>query len=206
LDDGVGQILTKLSQYALLNNTLILFLSDNGCALYTKACSNDPLRLGKLSQFEGGVRVPFVMMWPDQIAPRTKYDDPVSALDIMPTVLAAANAKIAHERVLDGVDLLPYLNGEIGSPPHKILFWRNGPNWAVRAENWKLFAAEGHYWLFDLGVDIGERTNLADLNMQVCQRLKNKYDQWNAKMMSPLWEPRGKISFKLDGVNLKWHY
>ena len=88
LDDGVGQILTKLSQYDLMNNTLIIFLSDNGCALYTKACSNDPLRFGKLSQFEGGVRVPFAMMWPDQIAPGTKYDDPVSALDIMPTVLA----------------------------------------------------------------------------------------------------------------------
>ena len=88
LGDGVGQILSKLSQYGLVNNTLIIFLSDNGCALYTKACSNDPLRLGKLSQFEGGVRVPFAIMWPDQIAPGTKYDDPVSALDIMPTVLA----------------------------------------------------------------------------------------------------------------------
>jgi arylsulfatase A-like enzyme len=206
LDDGVGQILSKLSQYGLAANTLIIFLSDNGCALYTKACSNDPLRLGKLSQFEGGVRVPFAMMWPDQIAPRAKYDDPVSALDIMPTVLAAANAKMIQERVLDGVDLLPYLNGEIDSPPHKILFWRDGPNWAVRDGNWKLFAAEGHYWLFDLAVDIGEKTNLADLNMEVCQRLKNEHDQWNAKMMPPLWGPRGSIPFELDGVNLKWHY
>ena len=206
LDDGVGQVLTKLSQYDLVRNTLIIFLSDNGCALYTKACSNDPLRLGKLSQFEGGVRVPFAMMWPDRIAPRKKYEDPVSALDIMPTVLAAANAKMLPKRVLDGVDLLPYLSGKIVSPPHRTLFWRNGPNWAVRDGNWKLFAAEGQYWLFDLAADVGERTNLADQNKQVRQRLKTEYDRWNAKMMPPLWEPRGSVPFKLDGVNLKWHY
>jgi arylsulfatase A-like enzyme len=206
LDDGVGQVLTKLSQYGLVSNTLVIFLSDNGCALHTKACSNDPLRLGKLSQFEGGVRVPFAMMWPGGIAPRKKYDDPVSALDIMPTVLAAANAKMLPNRVLDGIDLLPYLSGESVSPPHRTLFWRNGPNWAVRDGSWKLFAAEGHYWLFDLAADVGERTNLADQNKQVCQRLKHEYDRWNAEMMPALWEPRGRIPFKLDGVNLQWHY
>ena len=206
LDDGVGQIISKLSQYGLLKNTLIIFLSDNGCALYTKACSNDPLRLGKLSPFEGGVRVPFAMMWPDFIPAQRKYDDPVSALDILPTVLAAAKTKILPNRQLDGINLLPYLNGEISSPPDRILFWRNGPNWAVREGNWKLFSAEGHYWLFDLAADIGEKINLADQNKIVCDRLKNQYDQWNAEMITPLWEPRGKIPFKLDGVKLKWHY
>ncbi|MBW2061788.1 MAG: sulfatase-like hydrolase/transferase [Deltaproteobacteria bacterium] len=205
LDDGVGEILRKIRQHGLEKDTMVIFLSDNGCALYTKACSNLPLRLGKMAQFEGGVRVPFAMMWPGHMPAKRVYDSPVSALDIFPTTIAAANGEISTDSQVDGVNLLPYLNNKLHSAPHEYLFWRNGPNWAVRKGNWKLFAAEGHYWLYDLSKDLGEMTNLAEKQADVRKGLQAAFEKWNAQLKEPLWPPRGKVPVIIDGVSFKWH-
>lgn len=205
MDDGIGDILDALKDNGLDQNTMVFFLSDNGCALYTRACSNDPLRLGKLSQFEGGVRVPFCVKWPGHIPKGKTYDHPVSALDIFPTALAAARGKLPADRPRDGVDLIPYLSGSITNRPHQTLFWRNGPNWAVRKEDWKLFAAGGHYWLYDLSRDIGEKENMADKRPEMVKEIKAIHDRWNSRMIDPIWPARGIHPATVDGVNFKWH-
>ena len=205
LDDGVGEILGKIRRHGLEKDTMVIFLSDNGCALYTNACSNLPLRLGKMAQFEGGVRVPFAMMWPGRIPAQKIFPHPVSALDIFPTAIAAADGKMPTERPRDGADLLPYLNGRKNSAPHDYLFWRNGPNWAVRSGKWKLFAAGDHYWLFDLSEDVGEMTNKAEKYVDVRERLTAAFKTWNAQLKEPLWPPRGRVPANVDGVFFKWH-
>ena len=207
MDDGIGTILDALKSNGIEENTLVFFISDNGCALYTRACSNDPLRLGKITQFEGGIRVPFCVKWPGQIPAGKTYDSPVSALDIFPTALAAGAAKMPTDRPRDGVDLIPYLNGTYGNRPHEALFWRNGPNWAVRKDDWKLFAAGGHFWLYDLSGDIGEQTNMADKRPELVREILEIHDQWNRQMTNPVWPPKpgGIHPVTVDGVRFSWH-
>ena len=110
---------------ARANNTIIYFASDNGCAAYFPGlCSCTPLRGGKLSYYEGGMRVPFMMRWPGHIQPGLVYRDVVSLLDILPTSVAAAGGKLPTDRVYDGVDLMPYLTGKEDRSPHDLLAWR----------------------------------------------------------------------------------
>ncbi len=207
MDDGVGDILDALKESGIEDNTMIFFLSDNGCALYTQACSNDPLRLGKISQFEGGIRVPFCMKWPGHIPRGRTYDLPVSALDIFPTALAAAGGRMPTDRPRDGVDLIPYLNGSKSSRPHETLFWRNGPNWAVRKGDWKLFAAGEHHWLYDLSGDMGEMKNMADKRPDMVKEIVGIHDRWNRQMIDPTWPPKpgGTVPATVDGVSFMWH-
>jgi arylsulfatase A-like enzyme len=207
MDDGIGSILDALERNDLAENTLVIFLSDNGAGVadYT---SNQPLRLGKQTLFEGGVRVPFCMKWPGQIPEGMTYEHPVSALDIFPTAMAAAGrGERSDSGPGDGVDLVPYLEGSIGDRPHDTLFWRSGPNWAVREGSWKLIHAGDRYWLYDLSEDIGERSNLAAKRSETVKRLKSAYDRWNSEMIDPLWPPVGvKASplFSVDGVAIDW--
>jgi arylsulfatase A-like enzyme len=207
MDDSVGSILDALERNDLAQNTMVIFLSDNGggVADYT---SNEPLRLGKQTLFEGGVRVPFCMKWPGQIPKGTTYEHPVSALDIFPTAMAAAGrGKPSPSSSGDGVDLVPYLEGSLGDRPHDALFWRSGANWAVREGNWKLIHAGDRYWLYDLSEDIGEQSNLAAERPEILVRLKSAYDRWNSEMIDPLWPPIGVKSspqFSVDGVAIDW--
>ena len=207
MDDGVGSVLEALERNGLQENTMVIFLSDNGAGV-ADYCSNEPLRLGKQTLFEGGVRVPFIMKWPGRISAGMTYDHPVSALDIFPTAMAAAgHAEPSTDRPGDGVDLVPYLNGSIDGRPHDTLYWRSGPNWAIREGDWKLIHAGDRYWLYDLSQDIGEQKNLAAERPEIVEKLKNVYDRWNSEMIEPLWPPIGvksSPSFAVDGVAIDW--
>ena len=195
LDDAVGAILSKLRQAGLERDTLVVFLSDNGCATYTNACTNDPLRFGKLTHLEGGFRVPFAMRWPGRLKAGGVYGQPVSSLDLFPTAVTAAGGRMPAGRPYDGVDLIPYLTGRDKAAPHEILCWRNGPNSAIRKGQWKLFQAGRTPFLFDLSADIGERTNLASQRPQIVRELKTAYAKWESQMKPPLWPCR-----KLEGT------
>ena len=156
---------------------------------------------------EGGVRVPFSMKWPKRIPKGVIFDHPVSALDIFPTALAAAGAALPKSNLLEGVDLLPYLNGTNGERPHETLCWRNGPNWAIRDGDWKLIYAAKRYWLYDLSGDTGEKTNLVTKRPDIVKSLTAKYEQWNSKNIDPLWPSRGSkkmSSVSVDGVPISW--
>ena len=141
----------------------MILLSDNGAGVanYT---NNGPFRLGKHTLFEGGVRVPYIVKWPGEIEAGSEYRQPVSTLDVFPTLLSAAGHGLLTDRSLDGVDLLPHLNRQTNSSPHTALFWRQGPNWAVRQNDWKLIHAANQNWLYDLSRDPAERINLAKRN------------------------------------------
>ena len=208
LDDGIGQVIDALERNDVEENTLIFFVSDNGggVAHYT---SNDPLRLGKQTMFEGGIRVPFVMKWPRKIPRGVVFEPPVSALDIFPTAYVAAGGVPRENMQLDGVDLLPYLEGSKKLPPHENLFWRAGSIWAVREDTWKLIYAADRYWLFDLKADVVEQNNMADLRPDVVKRLQESYDEWNRGNIAPLWPPFGAKSnpmFFVGDIEVIWTF
>ena len=208
LDDGVGAVLDTLEENGLEENSLVVFLSDNGAGV-SEYCSNDPLRLGKQTMFEGGVRVPFTMKWPARIPQGLVYEHPVIALDIFPTAVAAAGGKLPPDRDIDGVDLIPYLDGSNSQKPHDRLFWRAGPIWAARVGDWKLIYAADRYWLYDLSEDIGEITNLAEKRRDVVKTIKATYAKWNSGNIEPLWPTFGAKTmpqYSVDGVQVHWTF
>jgi arylsulfatase A-like enzyme len=206
LDDGIGSIMTALEENGLEQDTLVVFLSDNGAGVadYT---NNAPLRLGKHTLFEGGVRVPFAMKWPARISAGKTYEHPVSSLDIFPTAITAAGGELPADRPMDGIDLLPFVRGSVSEQPHDYLFWRQGPNWAVRHGDWKLIHAAGRNWLYNLADDLGEVNNIAEQHPDIIKRLSAIYENWNSNNVDPLWPPLGGKSlpaFSVDGVSINW--
>jgi arylsulfatase A-like enzyme len=139
LDDGVGALEAKLKADGLDRNTIIIFLSDNGCPSYLHgACSNAPLVGFKRTHFEGGVRIPFIVSWPGHVPAGRVDNRTVSSLDIFPTAVAAAHGKLPSDRPYDGVDLMPYLAGKNSGVPNPVLYWRAGPTFAIRDGEWKM--------------------------------------------------------------------
>ncbi len=158
LDDAVGKIVEKLRALQIEDNTLILFISDNGGATYTRATDNAPLRGGKCTHFEGGLMVPFFIKFPAVIRGSQVFDQPVSSLDIFSTVAAIANIPLPSDRSYDGVNLVPFLKGSPATP-HEIFYWRSGYSKAICKANWKLYinGKNKKKFLFDLSNDIEEK-------------------------------------------------
>jgi arylsulfatase A-like enzyme len=202
LDDGVGEILESLKRFELWNDTLVVFFSDNGCATYTNACYNDPLLGGKLTLFEGGQRIPYLMQLPGVLPAGATYDRAVSTLDIFPTVATLAGAELPPGR--DGVDLVPFLTGRKEGDPHEALFWRNGTNSAVRKGRWKLVnLGEGeHVLLYDVVADIGETNDLAAAHPEVLDELSGLLERWQSELVDPLWPTRRVIPIEIEGLKI----
>ena len=207
LDDAVGEILGKLRDSGLENDTLVFFLSDNGGPLYTGVQSNGPLNGGKLTLFEGGVRVPYFVKWPGHLPAGETYDKPVSTMDILPTAVAAGGGTPPTN--IDGVDLLPYLTGENTAAPHDILFWRNGHNAAVRKGDWKLWRVRDTAgqaratWLYNLAADLGETTDVSKENPEVVKELLGELEKWEADMAAPLWPARMTKPTKVNDLEME---
>jgi arylsulfatase A-like enzyme len=192
MDDAVGRVLKKLRETGLEQDTLVFFFSDNGApGKESNGSRNDPLSGFKGDLREGGIRIPFVAQWKGRIPAGKVYDKPVIQLDIHPTCLAAAGmkARIAKDKPLDGVNLLPFISGEKRSGvPHEVLYWRFGPQHAVRKGNYKLLFREFKAGLYDLSADIGEKNDLSAAKPDVLKELIDLYDKWNAELMEPLWK------------------
>ena len=197
MDEGIGRVTKKLKQLGLYDNTLIFFYSDNGGR--AEHAVNYPFRGHKGMLFEGGIRVPFCVSWPKAIKGGQRYDLPVTALDIFPTTLAAAGIQTPASLQLDGVDLLPYLQGKKTGPPHQTLFWRyacgdDSYGYAVRDGNDKLVYSvyKGKHLLFDLHADPWERVDIAAENPATVQRLTALYEDWRSGLVEPKWlDPHG---------------
>jgi arylsulfatase A-like enzyme len=201
LDDGVGRIRTALARAGVEDRTLVVFASDNGCATYTESCSNAPLLGGKLTPFEGGFRVPFLMSWKGTIAPGRVIDAPVSTLDLLPTALELAGSTETPPKPLDGESLLPLLRGERPSLRRDTLVWRLGDNYAVRKGDWKLVQfLDQPTILFDLAADPGEQRNLAAQSAAKVAELEAIYRTWNAQTVPPLWPTRQDIWVRLQDL------
>ncbi len=187
LDRAVGNVLDSLDRNNLTDNTLIVFISDNGGV---ETHNNKPLRGYKRDMYEGGIRVPFAIRWPKMLPAGKSYDMPVSALDLFSTSLSAAEIPIPDDKPLDGVNLIPYLTGENEKRPHEVLYWTYGDSWAVRDGDMKLVLnrkRKGAPELFDLSKDISEKNDLATAQPQTAQRLQEMYETWNSKNLPSLW-------------------
>ena len=165
LDRSVGRINGALEEAGIADNTLVVFTNDNGGPGYIGLPDiNKPFRGWKISQFEGGIRVPLMMKWPARISPGTVSDEPVAHIDVMPTLMAAANAREPEGVVIDGENLLPLATGlGVEAWDRDTLFWQSGHYRVVRHKDWKLQVTErpAKLWLFNLAEDPTEQINLA---------------------------------------------
>lgn len=187
MDEGIGKVVQTLKNQGIYDNTLIFFYSDNGGHLH--GASSDPFRGHKGMLFEGGIRVPFLCSYPGKLTYPHHYPHAISALDIFPTVLAAAD--ITPPKPLDGVNLLPFLSGSTSSPPHQKLYWRysDGAGYAVRKDNYKLIYSgyKEKLLLFDLATDPYETSDLAQQHPEKVQELRLEYQAWNKELIPAKW-------------------
>lgn len=192
MDDGVGSALQKLRDLNLEENTLVMFLSDNGGPTLQTTSLNTPLSGYKGQVYEGGIRVPFMMKWKSRLPGGYVYRKPVISLDLLPTALDAAGAYSRPPKNLDGASLLPYIQTKnTPGSPHERLFWRYGAQHAVRSGDWKLARVPtGDVRLYNLAEDISEQRDQAMLQTDIVRRLKEEYEEWNAYNVAPLWTPK----------------
>lgn len=186
MDDAIGKVVATLKREGVWENTLLFFISDNGGPL-AQSAENTPLRGGKHSDYEGGVRVPFLICWPAQLKPG-EWQPPVTSLDILPTALAAAGTHSLDGTTFDGVNLLPLLRGE-APPASRDLFWCSGSDegwWAVRSGDWKLVGERDKLSLFDLANDVSEANDLAAKMPDKVAALTQLHDAWLAQMAKPV--------------------
>jgi arylsulfatase A-like enzyme len=201
LDRNVGRVLEALKANGLEQDTLVVFTSDNGGAHYIGLDGlNRPYRGWKATFFEGGIRVPFYMSWPGVVAKGATYAAPVSHFDIFATAAAAAGTPLPKDRVIDGVDLLPYVTGASSGRPHEQLFWRSGPYRVVRSGDWKLQVTEtpAQDWLYNIKDDPGERTNLAAAQPARVAELKARLAAFEREQAQPLWPALIEAPITLD--------
>jgi len=224
MDDGVDRVFQTLEKHDILDDTVIIFLTDNGSprgqGLKGSKKDNSQERIGdddymsntaglrgyKGDTYEGGIRVPFCMRWPGRIKPGTTYDLPVSSLDIVPTVVKGAKS--------DGVDLLPYLNGEKAGRPHDLMYWRRDTEYAIRKGDWKLTwnskSGSPSIKLFNLADDPEERTDLVNSQPERAQMMQDLFDEWDNQLPDNEWwggpwnrlRHRGKVSVAEFNQNL----
>jgi len=198
LDDGVGEVVNTIKTRGEEENTIVIFISDNGSPK-GQAKTDNPndymsstggLRGWKGDTYEGGIRVPFIIKWPQQLKPAV-YSKPVSNLDILPTLLG--ELKIETDIKFDGVNLMPHLQGDNTKAPHEILYWRRGNDYAIRQGDWKLCYNDrgattiDKRELFNLAEDPYETSNLISEFPQVAMELQTIFDNWDGRLPNSKW-------------------
>jgi arylsulfatase A-like enzyme len=224
MDDGIGRVYQVLEKHDILDDTAIIFLSDNGTprgqglkhfpknSMQERQEGSDymscsaGLRGYKGDTCEGGTRVPFCMRWPGKIKPGTMYERPVSALDIVPTFVKDVKS--------DGVDLLPYLQGTKTGRPHDVMYWRRDNDYAIRKGDWKLTwndaSGSPTIKLFNLANDPKEKYDLAKIQPERAQMLQDLFDEWDNQLPDNEWwggpwnrkRHRGKVDVAGFNANL----
>jgi len=204
VDDSVGRIVAKLAELGLTERTLIVFTSDNGGLL--RSTDNVPLRAGKGSAYEGGVRVPAIVKWPAKIAPGGVCDQPIITPDYYPTLLAATGiaGTAGHNAQVDGVSLMPLFADPKATLPRASLYWHYPhyhpggatPYAAVRHGDWKLieFYEDSHVELYNLKDDIGESRDQAKTNPDKAAELQQELHAWQSRVKAQM--PRANPKFQ----------
>jgi arylsulfatase A-like enzyme len=188
MDDAVGRVMGKVRALGQEENTIVFYIADNGGPTASTTSGNGPLRGFKMTTFEGGPRVPFLAQWKGRWPAGKVYDAPVINLDVLPTLVTAAGGKVDASWRLDGVDLTPFVTGANSARPHQTLYWRYGPQWAVRRGDLKLVVSKGGSGkpeLYDLSKDIGESRDLAAAQPATVRELQALWDKWSAEQAEP---------------------
>lgn len=202
LDDAIGRLLDELEELDLENNTLVIFLSDNGGATYTHATDNGPLRGGKITDFEGGIRVPFFMSWKGKITADLTFPHPVMAMDLFTTISSAAGCPKPPGRNIDGKDLLKYIEDR-NELPHDAIYWQRGSSKAVRSGDWKAIWNEefGDTLVYHIADDPFEANNM--LPSVKARQLTEIHREWSNELPKPLWPA---IVYYREWVDGRWVY
>ncbi|MEL7689965.1 MAG: sulfatase-like hydrolase/transferase [Roseovarius sp.] len=202
LDRRIGDVMQKLKDTGLDENTLVIFTSDNGGAWYTGIKDhNTPYRGYKGTFFEGGIHVPMMMRWPGKIAPGTVRNDVAQHLDMFATIAAATGANVPGDRKMDSFNLLA------AGPKREITFWRSGDYRVVRAGDWKLQVSKrpDKVWLFNLAIDPTEQVNLAAKDPARVAELRKLIAAQNAGLPKPLWPGLLEGAIRIDvPLNAPW--
>jgi arylsulfatase A-like enzyme len=203
IDIATGQILDALDQSAMANNTLVIFLSDNGGFLgfskEDRVAFNEPLRDGKASLYEGGIRVPMIVRWPGHIKPGSRTDQvTIAHLDLYPTQLELAGISL-EGRELDGISLVDtLLKNKTVPSPNRFWHWPHyrrafgglhaSPSSAIRSGDWKLihFYETGHHELYNLADDPGETNDLSQTHSRVAGKLAIELETWKREVGAQL--------------------
>jgi arylsulfatase A-like enzyme len=189
VDDGIGKLLDKLKETGQIDNTIIVFLSDNGGPVSDNSSNNTPLRGQKGSVFEGGIRVPFVMQWNNQIAANSTYEKPIISLDIFSTVLANIKGASKPKNKLDGVNLLPFLTNKNNNSPHDYLFWRifDRKDYAIiNKDEKKMVVLKDSLYVYDLKKEINEKNNLLNQEKALSEEINKAKTKWEKGMIAPI--------------------
>ena len=208
MDDAIGRTLAAVHDNGLDDQTLVIFLNDNGGPTMptttVNGSSNAPLRGSKRQTWEGGIRVAFVIAWKSHFDAGRVDHRPIIQLDVLPTALSAAGIPVRTGE-FDGVDLMPFLTGAAKGEPHDALYWRLGGMMAVRRGDWKLvktrdgplvdidpavLADLSDAGLYNLAEDIGETRNRAAERPDKVKELSDVWQEWNRQLSKPLWKPR----------------
>ncbi|MEX2213570.1 MAG: sulfatase [Phycisphaeraceae bacterium] len=188
IDTGVGMLLQKLDDLKLADNTLFIFTSDNGGE--DKVTSNAPLRAGKSTLYEGGIREPLIVRWPGTTSAGSVCAEPVSTVDFYPTFVHASGGKPDGKQQLDGVSLVPLLRDPKATLKREALYWHyplDNPHFlggrssgAVRAGDWKLIEdfTTDKVELFNLREDLGEKRDVSETNAKKAAELKEMLVRW----------------------------
>ena len=225
IDDGIGMLRKELEDLGLAENTIFIFSSDNGGE--TNVTSNKPLRGGKSELYEGGIRVPLLVSWPDQLPKQQVASLCTTNTDFYPTLLEAAKVTVPATQVLDGQSTLTAWRQPNNSHPERSLHWHyplDQPHFlggrsasAIRRGNWKLidFFDTGEAELFALDDDLSETTNRAAEYPELARELKQQLVSWQQKVgartASPplLVQPRQLVfadHFSVDQVSPRWFF
>lgn len=206
VDDSVGRLRATLREFGLEENTIFIFTSDNGGLSQLVGpqgwrrgpTDNSPLRLGKGGPYDGGVRVPLIIAWPDVIEGGSECDTPVISYDLTPTLLDATGIRPGEEHVMDGVSLMPLLTQK-DFLKRDAIFWHYPhyhpgsarPYSAIREGDWKLlyFHEDERVELYNLRRDPGEMDNVAEVEGDVTLRLQTSLSEWLQNVGAQMPEP-----------------
>lgn len=188
LDRASGEIMDKLEELGIADNTIVIYTNDNGGPSDKNASSNLPLSGTKSNHLEGGIRVPFLMKWPNKVKANATYTNPISLLDLVPTFYAAAGGDATKLTDVDGVDLLPFLNGTNEGRPHEFLYWKKDTRATIRQGDWKLIRyPDRPAQLYHVPEDTKELNDVAAKHPEKVKSMFKKLFAWESTLERPRW-------------------
>ena len=188
LDRASGAIMKKLEELGVAENTIVVFTNDNGGPSDRNASDNAPLSGTKSNHLEGGIRVPFLMKWPNHLTQGKHFAHPISLLDLLPTFYEVAGGDSTKIKDLDGVDLMPYITSKTDARPHDVLYWKKDVRATIRVGDWKMMRfPDRPAELYFLPDDLKEHYNVAAKHPDKVKMMFKKLFEWESTLERPRW-------------------